>query len=137
MFCSSEFMYQMPGDFQQQYDIGTAAEVAGYQHNTTNVLSHYQQQQQQQNDMSIYNSDRPSPSFRIDDILVQKGNPYAAAMYSNSGHFGQYGSAGFHSDKDYQGMNFFFFQIFLYRRRTIISVEGRVACLYFFKQRKT
>ena len=105
MFCSSEFMYQMPGDFQP-YDISSAAEGTGYQHNTTttNVLSHYQQQQQQQqqNDMAIYNNDRPSPSFRIDDILVQKGHPYAT-MYSNSGHFGQYGG-GFHPDKDYQGL---------------------------------
>ena len=113
MFCSSEFMYQMPSDFQQ-YDIGTAAEVAGYQHNSTNVLSHYQQQhQQQQNHISMYNNDRPSPSFRIDDILVQKGHPYASAIYSNSGHFGQYGSGGFHSDKDYQGMLDFFYLNFI------------------------
>ena len=111
MFCSNEFMYQMPPaahhptDYQHHqasFDINCAtseAAAAGYQNTNTsnNLLTHYQQQDHQ-NEMAMYN-DRPSPSFRIDDILVQKGHPYA--MYPNSGQFGQYGP--FHQDKEYQG----------------------------------
>ena len=104
MYCQAEYMFQTPVDFQ-----GYAPNIP-YQSNAT--IPPYQQQ----NDVSMYSptsTDRPSPSFRIEEILSQKsggGHPYG--MYANNGHYPQFPNGpglphGYMLDKEYPG-NFYF-----------------------------
>ena len=109
MYChQNEYMFQqeqIPTADYQTFATNTTTQLIPPAYNTsTNTLSHFQQQ----NEMAAMYSppgDRPSPSFRIEDILVQKGQPYG--MYSPTS-FQQYGT-GYHPDKDYQGTTSLFF----------------------------
>ncbi|XP_066935587.1 brain-specific homeobox protein homolog [Clytia hemisphaerica] len=106
MYChQNEYMFQQEqiptADYQAFATNTTAQHIPPAYNTSTNTLSHFQQQ----NEMAAMYSppgDRPSPSFRIEDILVQKGQPYGG-MYSPTS-FQQYGG-GYHPDKEYQGIN--------------------------------
>lgn len=97
MYCQQQEYYQMPTDYQS-YGAGLS-----YQGNN---MPNYP------SDISLYSpnspADRPSPSFRIEDIIQNNkaGNPYAS-MYP-SGHYPPFPTESLsHTgllNKDYQGM---------------------------------
>ena len=114
MYCQDEFPYQMPADYQQY----AAPPVAAYQPNAFG--------QCHADNISPYNTgqptDRPAPSFRIDDIIL-RGDAKAPGLHSYGGvyppglHYPSYpnGNAnhGCLTDKDYQGKKFFISFVFL------------------------
>ena len=103
MYCQQEFPYQMPADYQQ-YATGPPV---GYQPNAFT--------QCHAENISPYNTapqtDRPSASFRIDDLILRGDGGKTSGLHSYGylpgPHYPSYpnGSSnhGCLTDKDYQG----------------------------------
>jgi len=141
MYCQTDYLYQMPADY---HGYGGAQQLQ-YEANTPE--QHYLQQ----NDASVQYSptatDRPSPSFRIEDILVPKGGTIAGhpyGMYQNNGHFGQYTNGslqnGYLLEKEYQGTYSLLFSLYRYLfikgRKTEITLTLRTLILLHDNLRK-
>ena len=111
MYCQPDFSYQMTTDYQQYAPVGP------YQ--PSNIQQYHGNLQYSPTNPP----DRPSPSFRIEDILLQSkaGN---AAAYGGGAYPGQHYtsySALQHNcigERDYQGniyfKKFFSFQLYLF-----------------------
>lgn len=103
MYCPQQEYYQMPGDYQSY---GPSHQCMSY---TPNNIPNYT------NEIPLYSPnspvDRPSASFRINDIIQSKpGAPYGGGMYQNT-HFQAFAgnqslNHGCLMNKDYQGKIF-------------------------------
>lgn len=104
MYCQQEFPYQMPTDYQQYTGPPVAYQPNVFTQCHGETVAPYNTTQQ---------TDRPAPSFRIDDLIL-RGEGKAAGLHSYGGvyptglHYPSYpngsSSHGCLTDKDYPGM---------------------------------